>query len=56
MKQMLDSGMIKEIRWCDTRFMLADVLTKAGAPLTEAVRQVMETNKMLTTEDTEKKK
>ena len=50
MKQMLDSHMIKEIRWCDTKLMLADVLTKTGAPLTDVVRQVMETNRMIETQ------
>ena len=47
MKQMLDAKMIKRIRWCDTDVMVADILTKAGAPLTEVVRNIMETNQMI---------
>ena len=47
MKQMLDANMVRNIRWCDTDVMVADVLTKAGAPLTEVVRSVMETNEMI---------
>ena len=51
MKQMLDAKMLNSIRWCDTHVMVADVLTKAGAPLTEVFRDMMTHNKLIDLKD-----
>ena len=54
MKQMLDAQMVSSIRWCDTHVMVADVLTKARAPLTEVVRDMMKSNEMISLDDPKK--
>ena len=55
MKQMLDAQMVSSIRWCDTHVMVADVLTKAGAPLTEVVRDMMKNNELISLDDPKKR-
>ena len=46
-KQCLASHWIDEFRWCDTRSCLADMLTKAGSPLTNVVRQILRTSEFI---------
>ena len=47
MKQMLDSKMIKSLRWCDTNVCVADILTKRGSPLTAKVMGILHSNEMV---------
>ena len=47
MKQMLDGGQVRTMRWVDGRKCNADILTKPGAPLTEATLNVMQSGKMI---------
>ena len=39
--------MVNDIKWCDTKVCVADILTKKSAPLTKTVMQILETNKMI---------
>ena len=47
MKQALDSGMIRSIRWCNTKVCLADILTKKASSLTKCVTEILKTNEMI---------
>ena len=47
MKQTLDSGMIRSIRWCNTKVCIADILTKKASSLTKSVMEILNTNKMI---------
>ena len=46
MKQIIDSNMVEEIRWCDTDVCSADLFTKPGLRLCNDVLEVFRTGKM----------
>ena len=47
MKQMLDSGAVSGLRWCDTKVCVADMLTKKGSSLTPVAMKILQTGNMI---------
>ena len=54
-KQMVDSGFLNTIRWCDTEVCLSDVLTKQGSKLGNALLNVCSTGEMIDLKYSKKK-
>ena len=54
-KQMLDGEQLRTIRWVDGTNCIADILTKPGAPLTQATMNIMKTGDMIDLEKSKKK-
>ena len=46
-QQAIEAGYVTDLRWCDTKVCLAYMLTKAGSPLTDTVREIVQTGKMI---------
>ena len=55
MKQMLDGKQVRTVRWVDGENCIADILTKPGAPLTQATMKILETGEMIDLESSRKK-
>ena len=45
-KQCMDSNWLQEVRWCDTKLIPADMLTKAGLPIVRNVMEMMKTGRL----------
>ena len=46
-QQAMEAQYITELRWCDTKVCVADMLTKAGSSLTDTVREKVQTGRMI---------
>ena len=54
-KQMVDSGYINNIRWCDTNVCLSDALTKPGSKLASVLLEVCSSGRMIDLKFSKKK-
>jgi hypothetical protein len=46
-KQMMDSGAVSNMRWCDTCVCLSDAFTKPGSRLNQTLLEVFRTGNMI---------